>query len=271
MMQYLAHRNNEFSLTSSTTSNIQESKAKSMPAFKVDSEDEIITMGRVRQLIAERMTASSNIPQVTSFIEADVTNLVQWRNQHKVAFKEKYQLGLTYTPIFIHFVAQTLRAFPLINSLMIRDQLIKRKAINIGFAVALSDDNLVVPVILHADQLSIKEIAHRMHELVHKAHSQQLAPDELSNATYTVSSMGSFKNIMGTPLVVPPQVAILGIGTIVKKPAVVSSSKGDTIAIREQLILSHSFDHRIIDGAMGGHFIHQLALNLEAFDINTPI
>ncbi len=223
-------------------------------------EDEVIQLDRMRQLIAERMVASKRIaPHVTSFVEADVTDLVQWRNQHKEDFEQKTGAKLTYTLLFLQAIVRAIKDFPMINAFVAVDRIIKKKAINIGLAVALPNGNLIVPVIKHADQLSLVELAQKVQTLVHKARHEQLVPDELAEATYTVSNLGSFQNLMGTPIIPQPQVAILALGAIVKKPAVVESAEGDIIAIRHKMYLSHSYDHRVIDGALGGGFVKQVA------------
>ena len=217
-------------------------------------------------MIAERMVESKRtIPHVTSFVEADVTDLVQWRNQHKGVFEQATGAKLTYTPLLLQAIVRALQDFPMLNAWMAKDRIVKKKAINIGLAVALPDGNLIVPVIKHADQLSLVELAHQIQSIVHKARHNQLVPDELTEATYTVSNLGSFQNLMGTPIIMQPQVAILALGAIVKKPAVVEVPQGDSIAVRQKMYLSHSYDHRVIDGALGGRFVKQVATYLEAF------
>ncbi len=229
-------------------------------------EDEVIQLDRMRQMIATRMVASKHIaPHVTSFVEADVTDLVQWRNQHKENFEQKAGAKLTYTPLFLQAIVRAIQDFPMINAFVDADRIIKKKAINIGLAVALPDGNLIVPVIQHTDQLSLVELAQKIQTLVHKARHQQLVPDDVADATYTVSNLGSFQNLMGTPIISQPQVAILALGAIVKKPAVIESAQGDTIAIRHKMYLSHSYDHRVIDGALGGGFVKQVADYLQSF------
>ncbi len=225
-------------------------------------EDEIIPLDRVRQMIATRMVASKRtIPHVTSFLEADVTTLVQWRNAHKTDFEQKTGTKLTYTPLLLQAVVRALKGFPQVNAWMGTDRVVQKKAIHLGMAVALPDGNLIVPVIRHADQCSLAELAHQVQTLAHKARHQQLVPDDLTGATYTVSNIGAFQNLMGTPIIMQPQVAILATGAIVKRPAVVD----DTIVIRHQLHLSHAYDHRIIDGALGGSFAKRVADHLETF------
>lgn len=229
-------------------------------------EDEVIQLDRMRQMIAARMVASKHIaPHVTSFVEADVTDLVQWRNQQKEHFEQKTGAKLTYTSLFLQAIVRAIQDFPMINAFVEADRIIKKKAINIGLAVALPDGNLIVPVIKHADQLSLAELARTVQTLAHKARHQQLVPDDLAEATYTVSNLGSFQNLMGTPIISQPQVAILALGAIVKKPAVIESAQGDTIAIRHKMYLSHSYDHRVIDGALGGGFVKQVADYLQSF------
>jgi 2-oxoglutarate dehydrogenase E2 component (dihydrolipoamide succinyltransferase) len=229
-------------------------------------EDEVIPLDRMRRIIAERMVASKRIaPHVTSFVEADVTDLVKWRNQQKVYFEQNTGVKLTYTPLFLQAIAKAIKDFPMINAFATEDHIVKKKAIHIGLAVALPGGNLIVPVIKHVDQLSLTELAQKVQAIVHRARHQQLVPDELVEATYTVSNLGSFHNLMGTPIIPQPQVAILALGEIVKKPAVLESAEGDIIAIRHRMYLSHSYDHRIVDGALGGGFVKKVADYLESF------
>lgn len=227
--------------------------------------DEMIQMDRVRQLIADRMVQSKKIaPHVTSFIRADLTNLVQWRKLHKAAFKEKYGFNLTYMPLFTAAVARTLQHFPLLNAIVSNNKIIKKKHINIGFAIALSDGKLVVPVLPDVERLDLITIAQQMHALIHKARNNSLTADELRGATYTLSNIGSFGNLMGTPIIVQPQVAILALGAIERRPAVVTIAGQEEIAIRDETFLSHTYDHRIIDGAIGGGFLQYLAKELHS-------
>lgn len=229
-------------------------------------EDEVIPLDRMRRIIAERMVASKRIaPHVTSFVEADVTDLVKWRNQQKVDFEKKTGVRLTYTPLFLQAIVKAIKDFPMINAFAAEDYIVKKKAIHIGLAVALPGGNLIVPVIKYVDQLSLAELAQKIQAIVHKARHQQLVPDELAEATYTVSNLGSFHNLMGTPIISQPQVAILALGEVVKKPAVIESDQGDIIAIRHRMYLSHSYDHRVVDGALGGGFVKKVADYLEAF------
>jgi 2-oxoglutarate dehydrogenase E2 component (dihydrolipoamide succinyltransferase) len=234
--------------------------------------DEVIPMSRVRQLIAERMVASKhNAPHVTSFAEADVTNLVAWRERYKIAFEQKTGVKLTYTPLFIEAIIRAIQDYPMINVAVMGSNIIKRKAIHIGLAVALADGNLIVPVLKHADQLSRIDLAKQIDDLVHRARNNQLKPDDITDGTYTVSNIGSFKNLMGTPIIMQPQVAIMALGAIVQKPAVIATAQGNTIAIRERMYLSHSYDHRVVDGVLGGSFVSRVAYYLENFEVNATL
>jgi 2-oxoglutarate dehydrogenase E2 component (dihydrolipoamide succinyltransferase) len=232
----------------------------------ITPEDEVIPLDRMRRIIAERMVASKRIvPHVTSFVEADVTDLVKWRNQQKVYFEQKTGVRLTYTPLFLQAIVKAIKDFPMINAFAAEDYIVKKKAIHIGLAVALPGGNLIVPVIKHVDRLGLVELAQKVQAIVHRARHQQLVPDELAEATYTVSNLGSFHNLMGTPIIPQPQVAILALGEIVKKPAVIESDQGDIIAIRYRMYLSHSYDHRVVDGALGGGFAKKVVDYLESF------
>lgn len=230
-------------------------------------EDEIIEMDRMRKMIASRMLQSKEISaHVTSYVEADVTTIVDWRNLHKEKIKAREGESLTFTPIFIEAIAQAIKEFPMINVSVDGDKIIKRKNINIGMAVALQNGNLIVPVIKNADQLSLLGLIKKVNELALKARNNQLNADELADGTYTVSNIGSFGNIMGTPIIVQPQVAILALGAITKKPSVIETTNGDAIGIRHKMYLSHSYDHRVVDGALGGMFVKKVADILESFD-----
>ena len=234
--------------------------------------DEVIQMDRIRKLTAEHMVLSKRIsPHVSSFIEADVTNLVMWRNKVKDEFYAKEKYKLTYTPIFIDLTAKALKKYPVINASVDGDKIILRKNINIGVAVALPTGNLIVPVIKNAEQKSLLGLTVELARLADSARNGKLLPDDIQGGTFTVSNFALFKNMTGTPIINQPQVAILGIGTIEKKPAVLETPTGDVIAIRHKMILSISYDHRIIDGAMAGAFILEIKNLLEQFDINTVI
>ena len=238
----------------------------------ISGEDEIIEMDRMRKMIAERMVASKQTsPHVTSFVEADVTEVVKWRGKHKKAFMDREGQALTFTPIFIEAVVNAIRDYPMINVQVDGNKIIKKGSVNIGMAVALPTGNLIVPVIHNADQLSLKGIALKVNDLARRGRDNQLKPDDLSGGTYTVSNVGSFGNVMGTPIIMQPQVGILALGAIVKKPSVIETPQGDLIGIRHKMFLSHSYDHRVVDGALGGMFVRRVADYLEKFDPNRAI
>lgn len=233
---------------------------------------EVQKMDRMRKLIGEHMIKSvQTSPHVCSFIEADMTNIVIWRNKVKNKFKEKYGEGLTYTPILIEAIAKALLEFPMINASVDGDRILLKKDINIGMAAALPDGNLIVPVIKNADMLNLLGLAKKVNDLGSRAKKGKLMPDEIQGGTYTMTNLGSFGNLFGTPIINQPQVAILGVGAIVKKPVVVECDGNDTIAIRSMMYLSHSYDHRIVDGMLGGTFVKRVAEILEAFDVNRDI
>jgi 2-oxoglutarate dehydrogenase E2 component (dihydrolipoamide succinyltransferase) len=273
ILQYVKNRNSEHS---SSEQNImghgQTSSFTSKVAVSMSAHDEIIEMDRMRKMIAQRMVDSKRIsPHVTSFVEADVTNIVLWRNKVKDVFKKQEGEALTFTPFFIEAVAKAIRDFPMINISVDGDKIIKKKDINIGVAVALPTGNLIVPVIKNADQLNLKGLSKKINDLANRARNNKLSPDELSGGTYTVSNVGSFGNVMGTPIIPQPQVAILAVGAIQKKPAVVETPTGDVIAIRHKMFLSHSYDHRVVDGSLGGMFVRRVADYLESFDLNSEL
>jgi 2-oxoglutarate dehydrogenase E2 component (dihydrolipoamide succinyltransferase) len=232
-------------------------------------DDEIIEMDRMRRMIAERMLASKQISaHVTSFVEADVTTVVKWRGKMKHQYMERDRQALTYTPIVIHAVVKAIKDYPMMNVQVDGTRIIKKAAINIGIAVALPNGNLIVPVIKNADKLSILGLTQQVNDLARRARDNKLSADELSGGTYTVSNVGSFGNLMGTPILVQPQVGILAMGTIQKKPTVIETPQGDFIGIRSKMFLSHSYDHRVVDGALGGMFVRRVADYLERFDID---
>lgn len=242
------------------------------PAPSLNAGDEIIEMDRMRKMIAGRMLDSVRIsPHVTSFVEADVTNIVQWRNRNKIEFKNREGGNLTFTPIFIEAVAQAIKDYPMINISVDGDNIIKKKDINIGMAVALPSGNLIVPVIRNADQYNLTGLANKVNDLAKRARENKLTPDELSGGTFTISNVGSFGNIMGTPIIMQPQVGILALGAIVKKPAVIETPQGDAIAIRHKMFLSHSYDHRVVDGSLGGMVVRRIADYLEKFELNRSL
>ncbi len=235
-------------------------------------EYEIIEMDRMRKLIAEHMIHSKQIsPHVTSFIETDVTNIVNWRIKNKDRILEKENLKLTFTPIFIEATVKALKDFPMINVSVDGDNIIKKKNINIGIATALPSGNLIVPVIKNADRLNLMGIASNVNDLASRARDNKLKPDEIQGGTFTITNFGTFGNTTGTPIINQPQVAILGIGAIVKKPAVIETPAGDAIAIRHKMILSLAYDHRVVDGALGGMFLKRISDYLEDFDFKRNV
>ena len=238
----------------------------------ISASDEIIEMDRMRKMIAHRMVESRRISaHVTSFVEADMTNIVLWREKNKDAYRAKHGESITYTPFFIDAVARAIRDFPMINISVDGDKIIKKKDINVGMAVALPSGNLIVPVIKNADQLNLVGISKKVNDLANRARNNKLSADDLAGGTYTVSNVGSFGNVLGTPIIMQPQVAILAVGAIVKKPAVVETPTGDVIAIRHKMFLSHSYDHRVVDGSLGGMFVKRVADYLESFDLKSSL
>lgn len=234
--------------------------------------EEIIEPDRVRKIIADRMVQSKRIsPHVTSFVEADITNVFKTRKEIKDSFLEKKGLPLTFNPIFIKCVSQALKDFPMMNISYQNNKIIKKKHINLGIAVALEDDNLIVPVLKNCDKLSFLEIVEKSTDLINRARENKLSPDDLDGGTFTISNVGSFGNVMGTPIILQPQVGILAIGSIRKIPSVIETDKGDEIAIRNKLFLSHTYDHRIIDGALGGKFAQKIAFYIENMDLKSDI
>ncbi|EDM38155.1 dihydrolipoamide acetyltransferase [Pedobacter sp. BAL39] len=244
----------------------------SKPAASVSGGDEIIEMDRMRRLIADHMVMSKHTaPHVTSFVEADVTNMVLWREKVKRNFEKRENEKITFTPIFIEAVAKALKDFPMVNISVNGTQIIKKKDINIGMAAALPSGNLIVPVIKNADQLNLVGLTKSVNDLAQRARGSKLKPDETQNGTFTLTNVGSFGNVMGTPIINQPQVAILAVGTIKKKPAVLETEFGDVIAIRHMMFLSLSYDHRVVDGSLGGSFVRRVADYLENWDINREI
>jgi len=233
--------------------------------------DEIIEMDRMRKLIADHMVMSKAVsPHVTSFVEVDVTNMVLWRERVKKDFEKREGEKITFTPIIIEAVARAIKDLPMINVSVSGTSIIKRKNINIGMATALPSGNLIVPVIKNADTLSLVGITKSVNDLATRARANKLSPDDISGGTFTVTNVGSFGNVMGTPIINQPQVAIMAVGVIKKKPAVLETPQGDVIAIRHMMFCSLSYDHRVVDGSLGGSFIRKVADYLEAFDINRP-
>lgn len=238
----------------------------------VSGEDEIIEMSRMGKLIAHHMVESvQTSAHVQSFIEVDVTAIVNWRNKMKRTFQEREGEKLTFTPIFMEAVAKAIRDYPLINISVDGDKIIKRKNINLGMAAALPDGNLIVPVIKNADQLNLVGMAKKVNDLAGRARENKLKPDEIQGGTYTVTNVGTFGSVMGTPIINQPQVAILALGAIRKVPAVIETPEGDLIGIRHKMFLSHSYDHRVVNGALGGQFVKRVAEYLEDWDANREI
>ncbi|MDP2454084.1 MULTISPECIES: dihydrolipoamide acetyltransferase family protein [unclassified Kaistella] len=240
--------------------------------MKLNEGDEVIQMDRVRKIIADAMVNSKRTsPHVTSFIETDVTNVVKWRTKHKDLFEKREGEKLTYMPIFVKAIVKAIQDFPMINVSVDGDKIIKKKNINIGMATALPDGNLIVPVIKNADQLSLSGLAKAINDLAYRARNKKLRPEDTQGATYTISNVGGFGNLMGTPIIPQPQVAILAVGAIVKKPAVLETKDGDVIAIRNLMFMSHSYDHRVVDGSLGGMFLKHVHDYLQNWDMNTEI
>ncbi len=253
--------------TSQLSAKVETTVESVKPAVSFSGKHEIIEMDRMRKMIAQRMVDSVHIsPHVTSFVEADMTNIVRWRSGVADSFKKKEGYSITFTTIFMMAVAKALREMPLMNSSVEGDKIIVKKDINVGMAVALPTDNLIVPVIKNADMLNMVGMAYQVNDLAKRARENKLKPDELSGGTYTVSNIGSFGNMLGTPIIMQPQVGILSLGAIIKKPAVIETPEGDMIGIRHMMFLSHSYDHRIVDGALGGRFVRRVADLLEKFD-----
>ncbi len=233
---------------------------------------EIIEMDRMRSMIADHMVESKRTsPHVTAYVEVDVTKIVEWREKNKVAFQQKYGEKITFTPIFVEAVIKALEEFPMVNVSVDGKKIIKKKEMNIGMAAALPSGNLIVPVIHKANELSLLGLTKKINELTDKARNNKLSADEIQGGTFTISNVGTFRNLMGTPIINQPQVAILATGAIKKRPAVVETEFGDMIAIRQMMYLSLSFDHRVVDGNLGGSFLARIMDHMEAFDPNRSI
>lgn len=269
ILQYLQDRKNGKATTRSAPSqNIQQGRISE----SIGAPGQIIEMDRVRKLIAEHMVRSKQTsPHVTSVVEADVTNLVLWRNKAKDEFLKKYNEKLTFMPVFIEAATRALTEYPLVNSSVKEDKIHIHKNVNMGIAVAKPDGNLVVPVIKEAEQKNLLGLTQGLNSMAQKARENKLGLDDYQGGTFTITNFGSFRNIIGTPIINQPQVAILATGSIEKKPAVMETLTGDVIVVRHKMYLSLSYDHRIIDGALGGAFLRRIADILEAFDINREI
>ena len=271
ILSYLACRTAPVKIvTEKQATNVQKEITKAAPVpVKLGGGDEVIEMTRMGKLISKHMIDSVHTAaHVQSFIEVDVTNIVKWRNRVKDDFFKREGEKITFTPIFMEAIAKALKEFPMINISFDGEKIIKRKDINLGMAAALADGNLIVPVIKRADLLSLVGMTRAVNDLARRARSGGLNPDDIQDGTYTVTNVGSFGSIMGTPIINQPQVAILALGAIRKMPSVVETSEGDFIGIRHKMIISHSYDHRVVNGAMGGMFIKKVSDYLEAWDVN---
>jgi len=247
-------------------------QAPPVVAKSVDGAYDIVEMDRMRKMIADHMVRSvQTSPHVTSFVEADVTNLVMWRNANKGAFQEKFGEKLTFTPLIAEAIVKSIRDFPGVNASVDGDNIHIHKAIHLGMAAALPSGNLIVPVIKHADQYNLQGLARQVNDLANRARLGKLSPDDIAGGTYTMSNVGTFGNVMGTPIINQPQVGILALGAIRKRPAVLETEHGDVIAVRHMMFLSHSYDHRVVDGMLGGSFVRRVADYLEGFDLNRPV
>ena len=245
---------------------------KPAPAKSYSGDVEIIQMDRMRKLISDHMVKSKHTsPHVTSFVEADLTNMVLWRNKVKSEFEKREGEKITFTPLFVEAIVKAIKDFPMINISVDGYNIIRKKNINIGMAAALPSGNLIVPVIKNADRFNLVGLAKAVNDLARRARNNKLTPDEIQDGTYTVTNVGSFGNVLGTPIINQPQVAIMATGAIIKKPAVIETPSGDTIGIRHMMFLSHSYDHRVVDGALGGQFVRRVADYLENFDFNREI
>jgi len=251
----------------------QDPTAYRIPQLKFDKgKGKVIEMDRMRQMIADHMVYSKHTsPHVTAYVEADLTNMVNWRNANKVAFQDKYGERLTFTPLFVEAVAKAVKDFPNINASVDGKNIIVKEDVNIGMATALPSGNLIVPVVKNADTKDLKTLAENVNELVNKARENNLKADDIQGSTFTISNVGTFGSVMGTPIINQPEVAILALGIIKKRPEVITTEKGDEIAIRSMMYLSLSFDHRVVDGFLGGSFVRRVADYFEQFDMDRKI
>lgn len=272
VFQYL--KNRKYPLPSEKFE-VESMKSSSYPKPKInyiEGKDHIVEMDRMRKVIADHMVYSKQTsPHVTSYIEVDVTNLVDWRNKNKDEFLKKNNEKFTFTPVFVQAVAKAIINFPMINVSVDGDNIIVHKDINIGMATALPSGNLIVPVVKNANEKDLVALAKDVNALADASRNNKLKPDQVQGSTFTISNVGTFGSLMGTPIINQPEVAILAFGTIKKRPEVITSPKGDEIAIRSMMFLSLSFDHRVVDGFLGGSFLRDVAENLEKFDTNLKI
>ncbi|WP_421918498.1 dihydrolipoamide acetyltransferase family protein [Marinifilum sp.] len=276
VLNYLSQRNGSIvapvEKAASTAQVEKQEVEKPSVSMSIGAQDQIVEMDRMRRIIADHMVMSKQTsPHVTAMVEADVTDMVNWRNKVKDEFFKKENTKLTFMPIIIEAVAKSLREFPGVNASVDGYNIILKKDINIGVAVALPSNNLIVPVVKNADHKNLIGLANNMNKLADDARNNKLNPDDIQGGTFTISNFGSFKNVMGTPIINQPQVAILAVGTIEKKPAVMETPAGDVIVPRQKMFLSLSYDHRVVDGALGGAFLRKIADYLEEFDINRSI
>ncbi|WP_234423323.1 MULTISPECIES: dihydrolipoamide acetyltransferase family protein [Aquimarina] len=270
VMQYL--KNRKYPLPSRPQPQSPKSTYNAPPISFVEGKDRIVEMDRMRKMIADHMVYSKHTsPHVTSYIEVDVTNIVNWRNEVKVKFQEKHGEKLTFTPIFVEAVAKAIQEYPMINVSVDDKKIVVHNDINVGMATALPNGNLIVPVVKNADEKNLLGLAKRVNHLANSARNNALKPDEIQGSTFTISNVGTFGSLMGTPIINQPEVAILALGIIKKRPEVITTEKGDEIAIRSMMYLSLSFDHRVVDGFLGGSFLRKVGDELEAFDINREI
>lgn len=269
ILDYIEQKSDQLHQPSVTEKSPTPEPTQSTSEISSSDDVEIIKMDRMRKLIADHMVESVHTsPHVTSFVEADVTNMVKWRNKNKEKFLTDSNTKITFTPLFIEAAVKAIKDFPLVNSSLNGENILVKKRINIGIATALPSGNLIVPVIKDADSMNIIGLSKNVNDLASRARSNHLKPEEIQGGTFTITNFGTFGNISGTPIINQPQVAILGVGSITKQPAVIETKDGDMIAIRHRIILSLSYDHRIVDGALGGMFLKKVADYLEDFDVN---
>lgn len=276
LLNYIQNKGNQSATATTSQAQAAPKAAPEAPkqeqVIPMGDGDEIIQMDRMRKMISEHMTMSKRTSaHVTSFVEADVTNMVMWRNKVKKQFQEREGEKITFTPLIMEAVAKAIKEMPMINVSVDGDKIIKRKHINLGMATALPSGNLIVPVIKDADQKNLIGLSKTVNDLANRARINKLSPDEIQGGTFTVTNVGTFGNVMGTPIINQPQVAIMAVGAIKKKPAVIETPFGDTIGVRHMMFLSLSYDHRVVDGSLGGSFVQRVANILEEFDVNREI
>jgi 2-oxoglutarate dehydrogenase E2 component (dihydrolipoamide succinyltransferase) len=272
LLQFISQKQSSKPAQGQVVGQIQNTITYNSPQIDTSGNVEIMEMDRMRKLIAEHMVMSKHVsPHVTSFVECDVTHLVLWREKIKKSFEAKHGEKITFTPIFIEAVGRAIKDFPMINVSVRGTDIVRYKDVNIGMAAALPTGNLIVPVIKNADTLNLIGLTQKVNDLAQRARANKLKPDEIQGGTFTLTNVGTFGNVMGTPIINQPQVAIMATGAIRKKPAVIETPTGDVIAIRHMMFLSMSYDHRVVDGQLGGSFIRRVADYLETFDINREI